>query len=68
MQKKRQDVPETMQSIKVARPIAAPNEGFLEQLQLWWDVRFQLYSIPEFRVPCEEYKELLRRLALRGRG
>lgn len=66
MQKKRQDVEEALQLIKRARPIAQPNEGFLAQLQLWWDVRFRLYHLPEFLVPCEEYRELKRRLGLKG--
>lgn len=66
MRKKRQNIEETMQMIKRARPVARPNDGFMQQLQLWWDVRFQLFRIPEFRVPCEEYEELRRRLVLRG--
>lgn len=66
MQKKRQNVEDTIQLIKSARPIADPNDGFMEQLKLWWNVRFRLYRIPEFRVPCEEYEELRRLLRLKG--
>lgn len=66
MYKRRQPVRETMQAIRRARPVARPNESFLAQLRLWWDVRFRLYRIPEFRVPCEEYEDLQRRWLLRG--
>lgn len=43
---------------------AWPNAAFREQLRLWWDIRFKLYRIEAFRVPCDEYEDYRFRLIL----
>lgn len=64
MFKKRQGVKETLGLIKKARPIADPSVTFRMQLEVWWSTRFQLFAIPEYRVPCEEYENMCQLLQL----
>lgn len=45
-------------------PLVPALFAFGEQLQLWWDVRFRLYSDGVFKLPCEAYEAYLTQLSL----
>lgn len=62
MWRKRETAAKILTYIKHKRPKINPNEGFLHQLQVWQDVHYNIWDNKQFRVPCNEYRELQERL------
>ncbi|KAK0735226.1 protein-tyrosine phosphatase-like protein, partial [Lasiosphaeria miniovina] len=60
MKKHGQSVDEALAAVRAKRRIVSPNAGFLEQLQAWGKIKYDLWEVPG-KVPKREYTEFLRR-------
>lgn len=58
MWRKRETAARILTLIKNKRPKINPNEGFLDQLLVWQDARYNIWDSKDFQVPCIEYAQL----------
>lgn len=64
MYKKRKPYDDVIESLRHSRSSVDPNPSFQEQLRLWYELRFKIYTNEVFKVRCKEYSDLRLRLWL----
>lgn len=64
MRKQNKDLASVLAQVKAKRPRVAPNDNFMTQLEVWDQVRYQIWEDEEKKMPKRPYADFLEKRAV----